>query len=653
VPNIPAFSKIVPKEHGQSWSLNEALDEVPELAAFAAANPEVIRHARNLEGKVRAFGKHAAGLIVAGVPIRSRAVIERRNGAQVVNWDKRLAEEFGLVKMDILGLSTLDMLDITIQEVMRQRGKRIDLLDIPLDDRTVLDAFGRGETVGVFQFESGGMRRLLKSLAQGGPLDFNDLAVATALYRPGPMDSGLMDDFVKIRQGIKTESYDHPSMTEALRETQGVMVYQEQVMQVARDFAGFSMPESDHLRKAMGKKDPVKMASYRDKFIQGAVGLHGVDPGLAAEIFDKIAKFAAYGFNKSHAVEYALISYLCMHFKAHYPVEFWAGTLTMLKDERRDMALADMKRMGISLLPPDINNSTDHFSPLNDAILLAPFSAVKGITERSAAAIVTERAANGHFASLADVEKRIAGRLLNVAQRTKLDQVGAFARIETGQEPADHHSRRRDQMDLMSGLIAENVVVDRLPDLSPTALQALTDTINGYKACERCDLKGLCHPKPYVHGPVRAVAILDGPGYKEEAADEMGNGGHADALTQSLEAVGMTLDDLYITALIKSPKPERGKKWSNATITECPAWLEEELRILKPPVVIILGSETFYHFFKGMKGGITEHAGRVIYDKARDLNFLIGINPATIFFDGSRQVALDAAIAKLPELLPY
>jgi len=652
VPNIPAFSKLVPKEHGISYSIDEALDEVPELVSFASANPEVMRHARNLEGRIRAFGKHAAGLIVAGVPIRERAVIERRNGAQVINWDKRLAEEFGLVKMDILGLSTLDMLDISLDEVKHRHGKRVDLLAVPLDDPKTLEAFGRGETVGVFQFESAGMRRLLKDLARGGTLCFEDLAVATALYRPGPMDSGLMDDFVKIRQGSRAEGYDHPSMVDALRETKGVMVYQEQVMQVARDFAGFSMPESDHLRKAMGKKDAVKMASYRDKFVQGAVELHGVDPHLAEVIFDRIAKFAAYGFNKSHAVEYALISYQAMYLKAHFPVEFWAGVMTMLKDERRDMSLADMKRMGVSLLPPDINNSTDRFTALNDVVLLAPFSAVKGITERSAGAIMAERAANGPFKSLADVTARIAGKLLNSGQRAKLDLVGAFSRIETGQLPADHHSRRRDQMELMSGLIADAVVVDREPDLSPTAIQALTETINAYKACERCELRGLCHPKPRVVGPVKAMAILDGPGYREEAADEMGHGGHAEALAQSLEQVGLTLDDLYITSLIKSPKPGKGAKWSTTTLGECPAWLEEELRILKPPVVIVLGSETFYRFHKGLKGGLNEHAGRVIYDKDRDLNWLIGVNPSAIYFDPGKQVTLDAAIAKLPDLLP-
>lgn len=648
-----AFSKIVPKEHGKSWSLEEALAEVPEIAAFEAKNPDVVRHALNLEGKVRAIGKHAAGLIVAGVPIRQRAVIERRNDAQIINWDKRLSEDFGLVKMDILGLSTLDMLDISLDLVRRRRGKKVDLLAIPLDDKPTLDAFGRGETVGVFQFESSGMRRLLRSLAGEGGLSFDDLAIATALYRPGPMDSGLMDDFVKIRQGTRSESYDHPSMQAALAETKGVMVYQEQVMQVARDFAGFSMPESDHLRKAMGKKDAKKMASYKEKFIEGVVATHGAPPGLAEEIFDKIAKFAEYGFNKSHAVEYALISYLCMYLKVHYPVEFWSGVLSMLKDERRDATLADMKRMGITLLPPDINVSEVTFYPLNDAVILAPFGAIKGITDRTAAAIIAERAANGPFVSIADLEKRVAGRSCNAKQRDLLNKVGAFARIEPGQEAADHHSRRRDQVELMTGLVGESVVIDRPPDITPSAITAVSGLVNDWKTCTACELKGLCHPKPWLHGKARLVAVMDAPGYKEEAADEMGHGGHAESLRQALGEVNLTLEDVYLTSLVKSPKPEKGKKFSKETMSACPQWLEKELSVLKPPVIVILGSEAFYYFFKGLKGGLNEHAGRVIYDKARDCNFLIGVNPAAIFFDPSKQNTLNAAFAKLPDLLPF
>ena len=650
----PAFSKIVPKEHGISWDLEEAIAEVPELASFAQAQPEVIRHAKALEGRVHAYGRHAAGVIVAGVKLRERAVIERRNGGVVINWDKRLAEEFGLVKMDVLGLSTLDMMDISLREIHRAGKGRVDLDTIPLDDPKTLAAFGRGETVGVFQFESYGMRRLLRDLAQAQSLTFNDLAIATALYRPGPMDSGLMADFVKIRQGSKTESYDHPSMEAALKETQGIMVYQEQVMQVARDFAGFSMPESDHLRKAMGKKDKDKMASYRDQFVAGAVALHGVAATLAEEVFDKIAKFAAYGFNKSHAVEYALISYQAMFLKVNHPAEFWAGVLSMVKEDRRDAALADMGRMSIKLLPPDVNQSGVQFAVLNDTTVLAPFAALKGVSERSATGIVAAREEKGSFASLKDFIDKVPGRLCHAGQREVLDKVGAFSRIEPGQLPADHPDRRRDQRELMAGLIAEHVIVDRAMATDPTALAKLSVLVEGWKACDRCELATLCHPRPWLRSTaVRAMFVLDGPNYKEEAQDELGHGGHAEALSAALAKVGLGLDEVYITTLVKSPKPEKTKAWSTTTLGACSAWLEEEIRVLQPPVIVVLGSLAFRHFVKGVKGGLNEHAGRVIYDKERDTNILIGINPNAIHFEPAKAEVLDEILAKLPDILPF
>jgi DNA polymerase III subunit alpha len=649
-----AFSKIVPKEHGISWNLSEAIEEVPEVAAFAKANPEVIRHALNLEGRVNAYGRHAAGVIVGGVPLKERAVVERRNSSMVVNWDKRLVEDFGLVKMDILGLSTLDMMDISCAEIRKQTGREPDLTAIPLDDTETLDAFGRGETVGVFQFESFGMRRLLKDLASARPLTFEDLAIATALYRPGPMDSGLMDDFVKIRKGIKIEAYDHPSMEDALRETQGIMVYQEQVMQVARDFAGFTMPESDHLRKAMGKKDKEKMASYREKFVDGAVALHGVNPSLAGEVFDKIAKFAAYGFNKSHAVEYALISYQTMYLKVHFPAEFWCGVLSMVKEDRRDAALSDMGRMGIALIPPDVNTSDVHFTAYSSTSVIVPFSAVKGISERSAAAIVEARNAVGSFTSMADFAAKVPGRACHAGQREKLDKIGAFAKIEPGQLEATHPDRRRDQREFMPGLSVENVVVDRSMEINTSNVGLLNQIIQDWKVCDRCELANLCHPKPWLHSSApRLMIVMDGPNYREEAADEMGHGGYTETLMPMLAKVGVNPEDVYITALIKSPKPEKARAWSTTTLSECPTWLDKEIEALRPSVILVLGSAAFRHFVKGVKGGLNDHAGRVIYDKDRDCNIVVGINPASIFYDPGKAEVLEDALAKLPDILPF
>ena len=271
-----ACSKQVEKEHGVSLSLEESAEKVPDIAKFKSERPIIWKHATKLEGCMRNLGKHAAGVIVAGEPVANRAVLLNREEGElpVVSWDKTIVEDWGLIKMDILGLSTLDVLRFATRYIRERHGKRINLLKVRLDDEEVLRAFGKGETVGVFQFEGAGMRKLLKDLATRAPLTFEDITAATALYRPGPIDAGLVDQFVAVKQGKMYPEYDHPTVEPALKETYGVITYQEQVMQVCRDLAGFTMTEADHIRKAMGKKDKEKMATYGEQFVAGAVAGH-------------------------------------------------------------------------------------------------------------------------------------------------------------------------------------------------------------------------------------------------------------------------------------------------------------------------------------------------------------------------------------------
>ena len=263
-------TKLVPQEHGQSFALTEAADAVPELSKFQAAHPEIWSHALKLEGCMRSMGRHAAGVIVSGEPLIERSVVETRAEASVVNWDKRTVEDWGLIKMDLLSLATLDVLKIGSDYVSERHGRSIDYLSLSLDDADTMQAFGRGDTTGVFQFESGGMKRLLRSLAEGGALTFEDITAATALYRPGPMDSGLMDNFLAIKLGRRAPRYAHPRLEAVLGDTYGVVTYQEQTMALARELCGFSGTESDFLRRAIGKKDREKMAEIKPKFVAGA-----------------------------------------------------------------------------------------------------------------------------------------------------------------------------------------------------------------------------------------------------------------------------------------------------------------------------------------------------------------------------------------------
>jgi DNA polymerase-3 subunit alpha len=270
-PRYLEVTKLVPKEHGKPYELNRAADEVPQIDGFRTSHPMVWDIATRLEGVMRSFGRHAAGVVVAGEDLSSRAVVETHRGEPVVNWDKVFVEDLGLVKMDVLGLSTLDVIGLALQYIKERTGESIDLSALPLTDAATLESFAQGETIGVFQFESSGMRNLLKDLGHGGALTFEDLAAATSLYRPGPKDSGLLEDYVAIRQGLKRPYYEHPSLKEVLADTSGVVVYQEQTMAMSRTLAGFSPAEADGLRKAIGKKKPEEMAKYRQRFIDGAM----------------------------------------------------------------------------------------------------------------------------------------------------------------------------------------------------------------------------------------------------------------------------------------------------------------------------------------------------------------------------------------------
>lgn len=267
---VPAFGMWFEKEHGVSVSLSEAIETSPQLAKFAKEHAKETEYAVTLEGTLRSFGKHAAGVIAAGVPISERAVVEKRSGANVVCWDKRSCEDFGLIKLDILGLSNLDIIDIAARHLKERKGIDFNPTQFPLDDEKVLKEFGEGRTVAIFQFASSMMQKILRDMYKSGSISFDDLSAATALGRPGPLDAGMVEDYIKRKNGEEEVVYPHYSAENAMKDTYGVLVYQETVMRVSRDMAGMSPIEAEGLRKAIGKKEINKMKSYREQFISGA-----------------------------------------------------------------------------------------------------------------------------------------------------------------------------------------------------------------------------------------------------------------------------------------------------------------------------------------------------------------------------------------------
>lgn len=668
-----ACSKQMEKEHGVSLSLEESAERVPDIAKFKAGHPIIWKHATKLEGCMKNLGQHAAGVIVAGEPIANRAVLLNKadTALPVVSWDKRVVEDFGLIKMDILGLSTLDILNFAQSYIYERHGKRIDFLNIPLDEPDVMTAFGNGETVGVFQFEGAGMRKLLKDLAVLKPLTFEDISAATALYRPGPIDAGLVDKFIAVKQGKAYPEYDHPLVEPALTNTYGVITYQEQVMQVCRDLCGFTMVEADHIRKAMGKKDKEKMAEWGAKFIAGAVK-SGMTERRAEELWDKIVGFAGYAFNKSHSVEYSIISYWTMWLKVRYPAEFFAAAMTVVdKDEKLTSLVLDARRCGLEVLPPDINKSSSRIEIEGEKTLFAPFNAVKGISENVSSYIGIARKAlkegvkdedgtfirapKERFESLGDLEDilsvlKIAGKC-NKRHRDALVRVGAFASVTPGEIAPMHPDRLKDRIELMPGFTVDAVKADRT--LSDERLNKIKimELIGETRTCEKCSLKGCDHPTPRLGKNPKFMVVFDSPSWKEGKAGKMLEGDIGTYLKVAFKDVGLDFNDGYFTSLVKSPKEKDAKVLTNEQINGCSEYLTREIDILKPPVILALGSNAIRYFAPGTKGQPAELAGKVIYRSDIDASVVFGLNPSSIFFDpGKGKLLLDACY-KLNELI--
>src|SRR5213593_1134216 len=354
---VDKVAKTIPG--GPDVTLPVAAQESPALAEAIRNDKEVervIEIGSKLEGLARHAGMHAAGVVITPEPVTNYVPLYRTTRDEIVTqFDMRVVEKMGLLKMDFLGLRTLTVIDDAIKSVRSETGKTIDLTTIDMSDAEVFRLFQEGRTKGVFQFESGGMVDVLR---RARPTKFEDLVAFNALYRPGALDAGMVDEYVRRKNGVSKPKYLVPAMKDILEETYGVIVYQEQVMQIAQAVAGFSLGDADLLRKAMGKKDKVIMEQQRDKFDAGAVA-NGYPKQKATEIFDFIEPFARYGFNKSHSVAYALVAYQTAWLKLYYPLHFMAALMTSEMD-RTDYVVKfinESAQMGIRILPPDINES--------------------------------------------------------------------------------------------------------------------------------------------------------------------------------------------------------------------------------------------------------------------------------------------------------
>ncbi len=428
LPEVDKIAKMIPP-FGPDASIEGAIKNVPQLKEMRDKDAKIahlLSVAQKLEGQVRHPSIHAAGIVITPKPlVEFMPLYQSVRGEITTQFPMQDIEEIGLLKMDLLGLRNLTVIKDTVELVAKETGEKIDLKNIPLDDEKTFEVFKAGNTDGVFQFESPGMKDLLRNFK---PESFRDLIALNALYRPGPLKSGMTDEFIKCKNHPDRISYETPELEPILKETEGLIVYQEQVMQIATGLAGFSMAEADILRKAMGKKVTGMMKAQKQRFVQGAKK-KGLSQAKANKIFDQINYFAGYGFNKSHSAAYAYLAYRTAYLKAHYPVNFLAALLTSEAERGATSQVIkyinEAQEMGIEILPPDINESDYNFTGLKSAIRFG-FSAIKNVGENAAQALVEVRNKQGKFTSPFDICEEADPKVMNRKVIESLIKAGAF-----------------------------------------------------------------------------------------------------------------------------------------------------------------------------------------------------------------------------------
>jgi DNA polymerase-3 subunit alpha len=454
--DVDRIAKLVPNR--LNITLDAALQEEPRLQELQASDPQVrqlVDTARRLEGLTRHASVHAAGVVISPAPLIDFVPLYKGvKGEVVTQYAMDDIEGMGLLKMDFLGLRTLTVLHHTARMIRENQGLEVDVTNLPLDDAPTYQLLSEARTIGVFQLESRGLRDLLRKLQ---PQVFEDLVALVALYRPGPLGSGMVDDFIERRHGRRAITYELPELEPILRTTYGVIVFQEQVMQIATTLAGFTLGGADLLRRAMGKKKAEVMAEQREHFVSGAVR-HGYPEDKAVRIFDLMEYFAGYGFNRSHSVAYAFVAYQTAYLKGHFPREFMAALLTSDMDNTDKVMryIGDCRDLGIPVLPPDINEGVHGFTVSGESIRFG-LGAIKGVGQGAIAAVLGERERHGRFASFFDFCARVDTRQVNkkviesLIKGGALDSLGMHRAQMLGNLPRVLEWAQRQQEDRQQG----------------------------------------------------------------------------------------------------------------------------------------------------------------------------------------------------------
>ncbi|KAA0573415.1 DNA polymerase III subunit alpha [Azospirillum sp. Sh1] len=605
VPDIQVDDPEAEKAHA------EEIFADPAVAGFFRKYPVVEPHVRALTGWMRGTGQHAAGVVISGVPVADLcALLRGKDGRRVSCWDKWQIENMGQMKLDILGLRTMTILRHAAEYVLQRTGRRIVYEDLSLDDPRTLELFDKGDTTGVFQCESHGMREVFK----GCKVDrFSIIADVISLYRPGPMKE--IPKYQQVQTGQIPATYMHPLLQPILEPTFGTLIYQEQMMEVFVQVGGFDFTEADKMRKICGKKlGPAEFAKHAPPFIEGAKR-NGLTEQEAEAIFATMAEFGIYSFNKSHAYAYATIAYWTAYMKANFPAEFWAAHLSCTESsEKLKLAMKDVVKAGMQIDWPNVNTShATRFVPISDVMIAAPLTAIHGVGEKAAELIAgaregridnqglargearqekkgivqfdASRTVAGAFTSAQDFANRIYARVVNKRVTDALQSVGAFPWARPHDDVLT--AKRRE---LMKDLAVDVLTVDTgatllIDNSTVAALQRIFTVLPVFE--QETKMKAVY---PGMTGKsARIMAILGAPGWQEEKAGTMGQNPAFEKLLDVLRPeLSLKPSDFYFTSLYRFRKPPLGfDQWRDRSIE----LLHHEIDIVKPPLIIAIGSD--------------------------------------------------------------
>jgi len=598
----------------------ESFDEVSALRSFynkSDDNKKIVDVAIKLDGIIRQCGIHAAGMIISANPLLESGVLERRKGDTfVVNWDKRQCKKFGLLKMDILGLTTLSMLSYAKKLVKDKTGKSINFNKIPLDDRKTLDLFNSGKTLGCFQFESESIQSLLKDLKITRFLDIVD---ATALHRPGSMNSGQTSRYVKVTSGHTLEDYLCHELKPILAKTKGVMIYQEQIMQIFSQLGGFTWAESDTMRKIISDSaGKTEFNKYREKFIAGCKN-NSISEYIAKRLFGEMAEFAEYSFNKSHAVSYTLLSFWCGYLKAHYPLEFYAASLSFASEEKAIELIEEATFENFHVRMPDINISFQNYT-VQDGQICAPLGTIKGVGEKAVNEILRVRKLLDPpvYRSLEHFTDSIAKRICNIRIRERLVQAGAFESL--GVKESDKIERDKQLKEFLS------IYVD-LPMIPETGNKVNEGQyalfISKISECSKRNEKNLMRPKRFSNAA--PIMVINNPVKSE--TENLKDRGTRHLLT-IFKKFGLRQKLLYYTSVFKCHSDiNKVPKFCQDT---CLEHLRDEINAVQPKLILCCSAQATQVFEPGKKKSKINN--RILFNKEFDCYVFFSHSPQYAFY---------------------